>query len=127
MQVVPEEHAHSGRTDALLTSRENESEKQVRVEYKIWGRNDYREIPEKPLKYFRAGDRLGAVFMINTNKRKSIGDDYRKHAHAYSGGCLGLIDLPFGDNVADHCVTFHELPWGQVEALHVIMDLLHDS
>jgi len=127
VEVVPEEHAQTGRTDVLFTSRENETEKQVRVEYKIWGRNDYRDIPEKPLKYFRAGDRLGAVFMINTSKRKSIGDEYRRHASAYSGGCLGLINLPFGDNVADHFVTFHELPWGQVEVLHVVMDLLHES
>jgi hypothetical protein len=124
IQTIPEEHAESGRTDILFSSREAGVEKRVRVEYKIWGRNDYAEIPEKPLKYMRAGDRLGAVFMINPNKRKGIGDEYRRQVHSYSGGCLGLIDLPFGDNLADHFVSHHERPWGDVEILHVVMDLL---
>jgi hypothetical protein len=122
--VIPEEHAKAGRTDALFSCFEGGEEKRIRVEYKIWGRHDYNEVPTKPLKYFRAGDRRGSVFMINANKRKGIGEEYRQTVASYPGGCIGIIDLPFGDSFADHFVSVHEFPWGQVEVLHVVMDLL---
>ncbi|MDP2825632.1 MAG: hypothetical protein Q8O52_23475 [Sulfuritalea sp.] len=124
VNVIPEEHANAGRTDALFSCFEGGAEKRIRVEYKIWGRHDYNEVPTKPLKYFRAGDRRGAVFMINANKRKGIGEEYRQIVDSYPEGCIGIIDLPFGDSFADHFVSVHELPWGQVEVLHVVMDLL---
>jgi hypothetical protein len=127
VSVIPEEHANAGRTDALFICREGDKEKRIRVEYKIWGRHDYNEVPTKPLKYFRAGDRRGAVFMINANKRKGIGKEYRKIVVSYPEGCIGIVDLPFGDSFADHFVSVHELPWGHVEVLHVVMDLLRDS
>lgn len=124
VRVVPEEHADAGRTDVLFTCDEAGTEKRVRVEYKIWGRHDYKEIPEKPLKYFRAGDRRGAVFMINPNQKKGIGDAYREVVRSFRGGCEGIIDLPFGDDNADHFISIHQVQWGQVEVLHVVMDLL---
>ena len=123
--TIPEDYAEAGRTDVLFACNEDELEKRVRVEYKIWGRHDYRDVPAKPLKYFRTGDRQGAVFMINPNKQKPIGEEYREAVRNYSGGCIGIIDLPFGDTLAEHFISFHELPWGRAEVLHVVMDLLH--
>jgi len=122
--TIPEEHAEAGRTDVLFACNEDTQQKRVRVEYKIWGRHDYRDVPAKPLKYFRTGDRQGAVFMINPNKQKPIGEEYRAAVLAHAGGCSGIIDLPFGDTLAEHFVSLHELPWGQAEVLHVVMDLL---
>ena len=41
-----------GRTDLLI----RESENLLRLEFKVWGRNDYETIPLQPLKYFTSGE-----------------------------------------------------------------------
>ena len=92
---IPEAHADAGRTD-LLIGHKNNTANLLRMEFKIWGRHDYDQIPEKPLKYFLDGENIAIVVMINPNKKKAINGDYRKKVSCSPPDCIGIIDKPFG-------------------------------
>jgi hypothetical protein len=120
---LPEAHSADGRTDLLVKSSSDGST--LRVECKFWARHDYDEVPAKPLKYFTTGERFGAVLMLNQNKQKNIGVEYRRLVEGGEHGCVGIIDLPFGSTIqSDHFVSLHEAENGApAEVLHLVMDI----
>jgi len=121
-----EEHSDAGRTDLLVGSSVALDDGQcLRVEFKVWGRHDYAEVPNKPLKYMLSGEPVGAVLMINPNIQKNIGDDYRENVRKNSTGFAGIVDFPYGvtSTLPDHFVSIHQTETGdRAEVLHIVFD-----
>lgn len=120
--VMSEYTTFEGRTDLAIQERNNQ-ERILRIEFKVWGRNDYKEIPEKPLKYFSDLERIAIVLMINPRKGKQIGDDYRRNVESSPTDVTGIIDKPFGDELCpDHFVSVHERAGSRAEVLHIVLN-----
>ena len=117
------EHAtFEGRTD-LLVKDKNNSRRMLRIEFKVWGRNDYKEIPEKPLKYFSDHETIAIVVMINPNKKKRIGGEYRQNVETSPTDCVGVIDRPFGvEFFPDHFISIHARADTRAEVLHIVLN-----
>ncbi len=64
-----------GRADLFI--RDNDTNKEIIIEFKIWARNDYRDCIDQLRKYYTDIDDFGIIFMINTNK-SSINSKYIK-------------------------------------------------
>lgn len=110
----------AGRTDLLI---ELNDKLRLRAEFKIWGRNDYSSIPEKPLKYMGDGEKYAIVVMINPNKSE-IGRSFRENIGTSATGCIALHEAPFGtDGLPDHFVSIHRLGSQDVAVLHLILNL----
>ena len=117
-----ESAAFEGRTD-LTIQEKNVQERILRIEFKVWGRNDYKAIPEKPLKYFLDHEKVAIVLMINPNKTKPIGSDYRKNVKSSLTDVIEIIDKPFGDELyPDHFVSVHERAGVRAEVLHIVLN-----
>jgi hypothetical protein len=118
---IPEAYSEAGRTD-LLVSDKNDTQKKLRMEFKIWGRHDYARIPEKPLKYFVEPENIAIVMMINPLKNKRINIDYRKNVHS-STDFIGIINKPFEPLFyIDHFISLHERNDYYAEILHIILN-----
>lgn len=120
---VPEYESHEGRTD-LLIRQGTDRLSQIRIEFKVWGRHDYKEVPTKPLKYFTDVESIGLVVMINPNKRKDIGPDYRRNVLASQTDVKSVISRPFDtEEFPDHFISVHESALGnRVEVLHLVIN-----
>ena len=122
LDSTSEANSSEGRTDLLIRDK-NDAANMVRMEFKIWGRNDYTEIPEKPLKYFVEGENIAIVVMINPNKKKPINDDYRTNVHNSPTDCVGIIHKPFDQEFfPDHFISLHKRSNYYVEVLHIILN-----
>lgn len=120
--VMSEYTTFEGRTDLAIQDR-NDQERILRIEFKVWGRNDYKEIPEKPLKYFSDYENVAIVLMINPRKRKQIGDDYRRNVKSSPTNVVAIVDKPFGDELyPDHFVSVHEHVDARREVLHIVLN-----
>lgn len=62
---------------ADLSIKEDSKSSEIIIEFKIWGRNDYKDCANQLKKYFTDENDFGIVFMINTNK-SSIVSKYRE-------------------------------------------------
>ena len=115
-----EDQSHEGRTDLVV----GVDDKTVRIEFKIWGRNDYKEVPRKPLKYFLEGESVGVSIMINPNKSKSINTEYYKNVKKSDTGFCGIIKEPFMSEsypfhfISNHCSGRTD----DVEILHIVIN-----
>ncbi len=119
---IREAHSSAGRTD-LLVSDKSDPTKMLRMEFKIWGRHDYDQIPEKPLKYFLQGEDVAIVVMINPNKKKPINNEYRKNVSGSPTNCVDIIDMPFEQAFfPDHFISLHERNGYYAEILHIILN-----
>lgn len=119
---IPEAHSDAGRTD-LLVGDKNNTANILRMEFKIWGRHDYDQIPEKPLKYFVDGENIAIVVMINPNKKKPINGDYRKKVSCSPTDCIGIIDKPFEQEFfPDHFISLHKRNGYYTEVLHILLN-----
>lgn len=120
----PEANSIEGRTD-LLVSDKIDDEKVLRMEFKVWNRNDSGDIPRKPLKYFTEGERVGIVVMINPNKKKPINDDYRSNVYNSPTDCFAIVDRPFESIFfPDHFISLHEQAESgyYAEVLHIVFN-----
>ncbi len=119
---VSEYASFEGRTD-LVVQEKNSPDRVLRIEFKVWGRNDYKDIPEKPLKYFSDHETIAIVLMINRSKTKRIGDEYRQNVEKSPTDCVGIIDRPFGDELfPDHFVSIHARAGSRAEVLHIVLN-----
>lgn len=119
-----EANSIEGRTDLLVSDKNNEGNV-LRMEFKVWNRNDSSDIPRKPLKYFTDGESVGIVVMINPNKRKPINDDYRTNVYNSPTDCFAIADKPFEKRFfPDHFISLHKQPATgyYAEVLHIVFD-----
>ena len=92
------------------------------VEFKVWGRHDYAEVPDKPLRYLTSSETAAVVLMINPRKTIRIGDEYRTNVLNSPTECVAMTNRSFGDSFADHFVSTHRGKDGDVEVLHLVFD-----
>lgn len=118
-----ESFSHAGRTDLLIEFGQDGKLK-TRIEFKIWGRHDYKDVPMKPLKYFTTGESVGVVVMLNPNSKKSIGSDYRNNVRSSETGFVEMIEQPFqSEGFPDNFLTLHRSPSSEIaEILHIVID-----
>jgi hypothetical protein len=79
IHVSAEEISRAGRTDLML---KGELGTQI-VEFKIWNRNDYKNITEQVEGYLNDFDNTGYIFMANKSKKKKIDDEYLALLNSY--------------------------------------------
>ncbi len=67
---------------------------------------------------------VGLVIMINPNKRKDIGPEYRQNVLASQTDVKTVISRPFDtESFPDHFISVHESPHGdRVEILHLVFN-----
>jgi hypothetical protein len=122
LDVIREEHSAAGRTD-LLVRECSDTRKQVRMEFKIWGRHDFDQVPAKPLKYFLDGECIGIVVMINPRKRNAINSEYRVNVSRSPTDLALIIDRPFETSgFPDHFVSAHNSETQFAEVLHIVLN-----
>jgi len=119
---ISEYTTFEGRTDLIVQEKNNQN-RMLRIEFKVWGRNDYKDIPEKPLKYFTEHESIAIVLMINPCKTKRIGNEYRQNVETSPTDCTGIIDRPFGEEFfPDHFVSIHTRTDARAEVLHIVLN-----
>lgn len=118
--AAPEVRCSDGRTDLLVISPQG---RRIRIEFKIWGRHDYAEIPIKPIKYMTDEELSGIVIMLNNNKA-SIDRDYVRNVLVGPTDCRRHVENPFSDiNSPFHFTSEHELCGRRVYILHIVFNL----
>ena len=72
--ATSEEESKKGRTDLIVRG---EFGTRI-IEFKIWGRNDYKEIVKQTYDYLTDFQSKGYIIMVNKNKQKEIDKEYLK-------------------------------------------------
>jgi hypothetical protein len=124
-----ESYSKIGRTDLTLTYRSSEdqqeysSEKNIgerpqseivesnfRVEFKIWGREGYKEAPSQPLKYMAESELAAAFIMIDRRAGPNIADFEEIVASNADYPCLSVREIPLVETDLRYFVSFHSDP-----------------
>ena len=72
--VTSEEDSRVGRTDLIIYF--DDSKRSI-FEFKIWGRNDYKETVKQIYGYLTDSDKEGFIVMVNPNKNLEIDNKYK--------------------------------------------------
>jgi hypothetical protein len=119
-QISSEEESKIGRTD--LTIKSSSLNRKI-IEFKVWGRGDYKDVSTQLLGYLTEIDDLGIVIMGNSKKNSNI--DYLEYEKI----------IQTSDYVSDSLITdctAHGIPYSQAEytyngnskkVLHFILNL----
>ena len=114
-----ESECSDGRTDLLF---ELPDRKKVRVEFKVWGRHDYDEVPVKPMKYMTDSEEIAIVVMLNKNK-SNINRKYVKNVYINSPGCEAHVENPFCNSYGIfHFISEHFVDGKKISILHVVFN-----
>lgn len=121
--------SHDGETDITIHISDGSDSlpaKQIKVEFKIWPRNDYKEAPAKPIKYMSEFDEVGVVYMISELKKKDISEQFKEIVTSNSDYiCLQCWDQPLGAALPYHFVTKHRDPVTETDK--IILSILFSS
>jgi tetratricopeptide (TPR) repeat protein len=118
--VSSEEWRKEGRTD-LIVKIGNNNEKVI--EFKIWGRNDYKDIVEQIVKrYLTEFDDVGYVFMVNPNK-SPINDKYMENIkETKTGYILDSLQVKTLNNFK-YYITRHKTNFSEYKIYHFIFNV----
>jgi hypothetical protein len=108
--VSREEYSVKGDSDILaiyeLRGSVGKIKVRVPIEIKIWGRNDYKKIPTKPLKYLNYGEIFGIYIMVCPKGLERIENKIVNFARSNSSfRSVSIIDRP----LASEGLPFHFL------------------
>ena len=111
-----EVYSEIGRTDLDIRYRQEKDaslgreaiDKNFKVEFKIWGRNGYREAPSQPLKYLSESEFVAAFVMIDRRARPNIAEFENIVRNNKEYPCLGIYDIKLLDSDLKYFVSFHE-------------------
>ena len=116
----PESKCIDGRTDLLAVDNQG---RRIRLEFKIWGRNDYADVPLKPMKYMTEDEDVCVVIMLNKNK-STIDREYVRNVIAGPTNCQRHIEVPFGDSAGPfHFISEHEVSGRRIHVFHIVFNL----
>ncbi|MBK8621764.1 MAG: PD-(D/E)XK nuclease domain-containing protein [Saprospiraceae bacterium] len=73
--VTSEEESRTGRTDLVVYF--SKSNRKI-IEFKVWGRNDYKETIKQIYGYLTDSDKEGYILMVNPNRNHEIDDKYKE-------------------------------------------------
>lgn len=114
----------SGRTDLLVRSPAPGTEAVV-AEFKVWSRNDYKDIVQQLLGYVTDFDSVGIAFMVNPNKSEIA----RKYRDVAILGQLSYVvgsfrHSPMTNGRLDHYYSRHRSRMGkEIEVFHFIFNI----
>jgi hypothetical protein len=85
-------------------------QKEYRVEFKIWGRDGYKEAPTQPIKYMVPGELAAAFVMIDRRQRPSL-EQFKEIVRSNSEyECVSIHEVPVFEIDFPHFVSFHRDP-----------------
>ena len=120
IHAVAESQTAAGRTDALVYLSERPS---IRMEFKIWGRHDYAEIPVKPIKYMTDDEEIAVVVMLNPNQ-VPIEKQYIRNVLNGPIECTGHVENPYSEYTGVfHFATEHRVGDRHVHVLHLVFNI----
>ena len=115
-----------GRCDLIL--RENSHDlRSIVGEFKVWPRNDYKEVINQLLGYFTDFEELGFVFMINENKG-TVGESYKREIICTNellvNGSIADAPILSTNDHLEHYLSLHRLISGRtVSVFHFIFNI----
>ncbi len=114
----------SGRTDLIIHANAPNPDAVI-VEFKIWARNDYKDVVTQLIGYLTDFQSVGVVFMVNINQ-EPISDKYIQNVilenQTYVGG--SFRDRPVINNRMDHYYSRHRSQMGkEMEVFHFILNI----
>ncbi|MBC3888430.1 hypothetical protein GH810_08935 [Acetobacterium paludosum] len=118
--VSSEEWKKEGRTDLIVNT--NKNDRRV-VEFKIWGRNDYKEVVGQIVeRYLNQFDESGFIFMINSQKR-SIKDKYLENIkNGKTSYVLNSLQIKSTGSI-EYFVTRHRTEFNEYKIYHFIYNI----
>ena len=116
----------SGRCDLILRESSNDL-RSIVGEFKVWPRNDYKDVIDQLLGYFTDFEELGFVFMVNENKM-AIGERYKEEIISTNRVLVpeSLTNAPIVRSIAqfEHYLSLHSLSTGRhVKVFHFIFNV----
>ncbi len=118
--VSSEEWRKEGRTDLIIKMNDNG---QKIVEFKIWGRNDYKEVVQQVTeRYLTEFDSDGYIIMVNGNKN-SITDKYIEYITDEEAGYIDNSLNKYTVSNFDYYETRHKTAFSEYKIFHFIYNI----
>lgn len=115
-----EEWRKEGRTDLIIKMNDNG---QKIIEFKIWGRNDYKEVVQQVTeRYLTEFDSDGYIIMVNGNKN-SITDKYIEYITDEKTGYISDSLNKYTINNFDYYETRHKTAFSEYRIFHFIYNI----
>lgn len=118
--VSSEEWRKEGRTDLIIKMNDNG---QRIIEFKIWGRNDYKEVVQQITeRYLTEFDSDGYIIMVNGNKN-SITDKYIEYITDEKAGYIDNSLNKYTISNFDYYETRHKTAFSEYKIFHFIYNI----
>ncbi len=118
--VSSEEWRKEGRTDLIIKMNDNG---QKIIEFKIWGRNDYKEVVQQVTeRYLTEFDSDGYIIMVNGNK-KSIKDKYIEYITNENAGYIDNSLNNYTISNFEYYETRHRTAFSEYRIYHFIYNI----
>ncbi len=118
--VSSEEWRKEGRTDLIIKMNDNG---QKIIEFKIWGRNDYKEVVQQVTeRYLTEFDSDGYIIMVNGNK-KSIKDKYIEYITNENAGYIDNSLNYYTISNFEYYETRHRTAFSEYRIYHFIYNI----
>lgn len=115
-----EEWRKEGRTDLIIKMNDNG---QKIIEFKIWGRNDYKEVVQQVTeRYLTEFDSDGYIIMVNGNK-KSITDKYIEYITNENAGYIDNSLNNYTISNFEYYETRHKTAFSEYRIYHFIYNI----
>lgn len=115
-----EEWRKEGRTDLIIKMNDNG---QKIIEFKIWGRNDYKEVVQQVTeRYLTEFDSDGYIIMVNGNKN-TITDKYIEYITDEKTGYIDDSLNKYTINNFDYYETRHKTAFSEYRIFHFIYNI----
>ena len=98
VSISAEDISKKGRTDLMIRG---EFETKI-IEFKIWGRNDYKNVVKQLVGYMTDFEKTGYLFIINENKLKKIDTEYLEQLKFPDANLIGQISKMKYNNTNYH-------------------------
>lgn len=106
-----ESYSKTGRSDLVLTYTEDDKQRDnYHIEFKIWGRHGYKELPIQPIKYSNPNDIFSVVILIDRRKNPLQSDFEKIIASCQKYPCTGIFHTPVLEHGFNYFVSFHRSP-----------------
>lgn len=106
--IQREGYSKIGRSDLLLEYKEQDSIEKYHIEFKIWGRKGYNEVPSQPLKYMSDSERAGVIIMIDRSKRTKYEQFKEIVSNCVDYPCYSIKEIPLLDTDVYYFLSFHK-------------------
>lgn len=113
-----------GRSDLIISGPDVQLDRVI-GEFKVWGRNDFKDVVDQLLKYFTQFEDVGFIFLVNDKKRLCILKEYSdiaKKSKGYIKNSYRYTPLLNNESLK-HFLTMHKIGAREVYVYHFIFDI----